>query len=330
MNSSSVQDAYVHQYKSARVFLEKCSLLQYLPIFITEGFDSIEAINEITEEDLSEMGIKRGHRRVMQRAIATEKGIPTYQPLTYLVANPTSSINSNFGWETSANENASSGSSSGGNYSTSGYGSMSSSQPSSTTPLRYSHSKPEDSMIDMSDSVHNGEAMIKGIANSSYSSNEELEEVEMLDEQDEEDEDEDDDCTIQRKYRRHPKRDKNTPIKPPSAYIMFSNDARTQLKDQNMTFVEIAKYVGDLWKNLDSSRKREYERTAMREKDHYVDRLNRYRKTPEYKKYQVYLKDFKSKQDAMNRKIARFRKLAKLESANSANSGSNTNGNSTS
>jgi hypothetical protein len=192
-------------------------------------------------------------------------------------------------------------------------------------------------MSDMSSSAHNDEAMIKEIANSSYSSNEDLEEAGMMDEEDEEDGDEDDDCTIQRKYRRHPKRDKNAPIKPPSAYIMLSNDAREQLKNQNMTFVEIAKYVGDSWKNMDPVKKREYERTAMREKDQYVDRLNQYRKTPEYKvslgkrlgkrivllklmyaykKYQAYLKDFKSKQDAMNRKIARSRKLAKLESAN--------------
>jgi hypothetical protein len=138
-------------------------------------------------------------------------------------------------------------------------------------------------MSDMCDSAHNDEAMIKEIANSSYSSNEELEESEMMDEEDEEDGDEDDDFTIQRKYRRHPKRDKNAPIKPPSAYIMFSNDAREQLKNQNMTFVEIAKYVGDSWKNMDPVKKREYERTAMREKDQYADRLSQYRKTPEYK-----------------------------------------------
>jgi hypothetical protein len=64
---------------------------------------------------------------------------------------------------------------------------------------------------------------------------------------------------------------------------MFSNDARAQLKAHNMTFVEIAKIVGDQWKNLGISQKQQYERTAMRAKDEYIDALNEYRKTNEYK-----------------------------------------------
>jgi hypothetical protein len=47
MNSSSVQDEYIQQYKSARVFLENCNLIQYLPMFIAEGFDSIEAVSAL-------------------------------------------------------------------------------------------------------------------------------------------------------------------------------------------------------------------------------------------------------------------------------------------
>lgn len=88
---------------------------------------------------------------------------------------------------------------------------------------------------------------------------------------------------LRRKYRRHPKPDKHAPIKPPSAYIMFSNDARAQLKDHNMTFVEIAKLVGDQWKNLGLNQKQTYERTAMRAKDKYISALNAYRQTEDYK-----------------------------------------------
>lgn len=95
--------------------------------------------------------------------------------------------------------------------------------------------------------------------------------------------DEDTDAPLKRKYRRHPKPDKKAPIKPPSAYIMFSNDARSQLKDYGMSFVEIAKYVGDQWKNLSINQKQQYERTAMRAKDLYIEELHAYSQTDDYK-----------------------------------------------
>ncbi|ORZ00944.1 hypothetical protein BCR43DRAFT_486084 [Syncephalastrum racemosum] len=113
-----------------------------------------------------------------------------------------------------------------------------------------------------------------------------------------------------RKYRRHPKRDKNAPVKPPSAYIMFSNHARAQMKEHNMSFADMAKSVGDQWKNLSQEEKQKYERTAMQAKDEYLVELEQYRKTPEYHKYQEYLKDFKHKQEAANRLISRARRRA--------------------
>lgn len=119
---------------------------------------------------------------------------------------------------------------------------------------------------------------------SSYSSNEDEDEDEdMIEEEQSNNSNSSAISPLKRKYRRHPKPDKNAPIKPPSAYIMFSNDARAQLKGHNMTFVEIAKIVGDQWKNLGISQKQQYERTAMRAKDEYIDALNEYRKTNEYK-----------------------------------------------
>lgn len=159
--------------------------------------------------------------------------------------------------------------------------------------------------------------VVEGARSSSFSSN-----------------DEDNDAPLKRKYRRHPKPDKKAPIKPPSAYIMFSNDARSQLKDFGMSFVEIAKYVGDQWKNLSINQKQQYERTAMRAKDLYIEELHAYSQTDDYKviyiirpslfqyvidpfvskKYQSYLNNFKSEQDATNRKIARLRKRAKRDS----------------
>src|SRR5882757_7763872 len=39
-----------------------------------------------------------------------------------------------------------------------------------------------------------------------------------------------------RKYRRHPKPDENAPERPPSAYVIFSNKVREEVKDQNLSF----------------------------------------------------------------------------------------------
>lgn len=86
-----------------------------------------------------------------------------------------------------------------------------------------------------------------------------------------------------RPYRRHPKPDKNAPVKPPSAYIMFSNDVRVQLKDQNLTFTQLAKIVGDKWKSLGNAEKQKYEKAAAIAKNEYLVALNLYRYTPEYK-----------------------------------------------
>lgn len=117
-----------------------------------------------------------------------------------------------------------------------------------------------------------------------------------------------------RKYRRHAKPDRNAPVKPPSAYIMFSNDSRAELKDQNLSFAELAKIVGDQWKNLSHVEKQAYERMAMRAKDEYLAALEQYRQTSHYSHYQEYLNDFKAKQEAANRLICRSRKREKPKS----------------
>lgn len=114
-----------------------------------------------------------------------------------------------------------------------------------------------------------------------------------------------------RKYRHHPKPDRNAPIKPPSAYIMFSNDYRNKVIDQNLSFAELAKVVGDQWKNMSHKEKQSYERMAMLAKDEYLAALERYKQTLEYKKYQEYIKEFKEKQASSNSSTGRPRKKTK-------------------
>ncbi|PSR81694.1 hypothetical protein BD289DRAFT_33579 [Coniella lustricola] len=98
-----------------------------------------------------------------------------------------------------------------------------------------------------------------------------------------------------RKYRRHPKPDENAPERPPSAYVLFSNKMRDDLKGQNLTFTEIAKLVGENWQGLSQTEKEPFERQAQNAKEKYNNDLAQYKKTPEYKKYTQYLQDFKAK-----------------------------------
>ncbi|KAL0142776.1 hypothetical protein V8B55DRAFT_1471230 [Mucor lusitanicus] len=374
------------EHQQVKDFLDKCHLPQYYATFIDEGFESLQAVLEITEEDLIALNVKRGHRRVIQRGIATLNGVPKNQPLHMISSSGSSSASIPNGIPPSTistprsklhnnNGNHSSEGSS-GTYTTSGYGSMSSPRhPTSNTssmskPYEFPPSTPSYTTTSSSNNndtintppsvnivgtehpashqhqlvhilhqnptdaeAHDMMDATQKESRSSYSSNEDEDEDMVEEEQSNNGNSSATSSPLKRKYRRHPKPDKHAPIKPPSAYIMFSNDARAQLKGHNMTFVEIAKIVGDQWKNLGINQKQQYERTAMRAKDEYIDALNEYRKTKEYKEYQKYLSNFKAEQDATNRKIARLRKRAKRSSPGSgslADSSSNDNARSSS
>ncbi|KAF4968067.1 hypothetical protein FSARC_4485 [Fusarium sarcochroum] len=112
-----------------------------------------------------------------------------------------------------------------------------------------------------------------------------------------------------RKYRRHPKPDENAPERPPSAYVLFSNN----LKSQNLTFTEIAKLVGENWQNLNAGEKESYESQANADKEKYHRDLMEYKKTPDYRKYMQYLHEFKEKQ--AKRTQADVSKRTKLDHA---------------
>ncbi|OIW35274.1 hypothetical protein CONLIGDRAFT_627336 [Coniochaeta ligniaria NRRL 30616] len=70
---------------------------------------------------------------------------------------------------------------------------------------------------------------------------------------------------------------------------------RDDLKGRNLTFTEIAKLVGEHWQNLSVVEKEPYESQAQTAKDRYNNQLAEYKKTPNYKRYQDYLEEFKSR-----------------------------------
>ncbi|ROT36832.1 hypothetical protein SODALDRAFT_361656 [Sodiomyces alkalinus F11] len=94
--------------------------------------------------------------------------------------------------------------------------------------------------------------------------------------------------------------DENAPERPPSAYVLFSNKMRDDLKGRNLTFTEIAKLVGEHWQSLSPAEKEPYETKAMNAKDKYNKALAEYKKTPEYRKYAQYLLEFKQRQASQN------------------------------
>ncbi|SLM36938.1 Sterile alpha motif/pointed domain [Lasallia pustulata] len=98
-----------------------------------------------------------------------------------------------------------------------------------------------------------------------------------------------------RKYRRHPKPDENAPERPPSAYVIFSNKTREDLKPRNLSFTEIAKRVGEYWQVLIPDEKEPYETQAARAKERYNAELAKYKRTDSYREYCQYLADFKAK-----------------------------------
>lgn len=99
-----------------------------------------------------------------------------------------------------------------------------------------------------------------------------------------------------RKYRRHPKPDDNAPERPPSAYVIFSNRMREELKGRNLSFTEIAKLVGENWQNLSPEEKEPYEQQASTAKERYNNELAEYKKTEHHREYSQYLAEFKARQ----------------------------------
>jgi len=129
-----------------------------------------------------------------------------------------------------------------------------------------------------------------------------------------------------RKYRRHPKPDENAPERPPSAYVIFSNKMREELKGRNLSFTEIAKLVGENWQNLAPTEKEPYEQQAFSAKERYNNELAEYKKTNNYKEYAQYLADFKARQSnqqqAADSEAAKRPKLGAHASTASSGTGS--------
>ncbi|ORX90605.1 HMG-box [Basidiobolus meristosporus CBS 931.73] len=232
-------------------FLKKCKLEQYYSTFVSEGFDQLNSLLEITENDLVAMDVKRGHRRLLQREIASMRAFNHSQA---------------FGLSLIPNDESF----------------LSISDTVSTSPVISRMLTP--GALSPHSLTIQGHRQIS--LNTGQYSN----------------------PAGKRRYRRHPKPDKNAPEKPASAYVMFSNKVRAEYKNQNMTFTEIAKIVGDRWKAISREEKEQVELSATQAREGYYEALRSYKETDEYKEYQMYLAEFRKKSSSCVRPVGRPRK----------------------
>ncbi|PLW20836.1 hypothetical protein PCANC_08244 [Puccinia coronata f. sp. avenae] len=254
---------------SVESFLGSLGLGDYLSIFLSEGFDTIQAIQEITEEDLEQMRVKRGHRRILQRALGKRfsANAPADLRLDPACLSQAPISPPPFSGEARLQSALT--------------------QRSASWDPESSHS--ESSFFANADrnlTPSQNQCRPTGFSQADLTSG----------------------STAQfclppkpkRRYRRHPKPDLNAPKKPLSAYVMFSNTVREQLQGQQISFTEIARIVGDRWKKLDPSTKEVFEREAAEQKDRWTRSMLAYKRTREYEQYRRYLQQFKEAQQVRN------------------------------
>lgn len=189
----------------------------YLDVFLEAGFDSWETLLEITENDLDILNVSLGHRRKLQREIATTKRLAR--------------------------------------------------DPVFVNPLYKNEPHPTNTL--------------KGISSSST-------DVQQGG------------PPTKRDYRHHPKPDSKAPERPKSAYVLFSNHMREQLKSQNLSFTDLSKEVGEKWQRLTRDEKEEWKSKGAVPWETYKANLAEYQKTDDFREYQRYLAEFKATQAAKN------------------------------
>ena len=108
-----------------------------------------------------------------------------------------------------------------------------------------------------------------------------------------------------RAYRQRPKEDPNAPERPYSAYMLFTNHVREETKDQSLSFSDLSKRVGEMWRSLEPKEQDVWKQKAAPMWEKYHSDLAKYQDTDEQKEYKQYLTSFKAKRKARNKASAR-------------------------
>jgi hypothetical protein len=75
------------------------------------------------------------------------------------------------------------------------------------------------------------------------------------------------------------KKDPNAPKRALSAFMLFSQEKRSQIKTDNpdATFGQIGKLLGDAWKSASESEKAPFLAKAEKEKEKYAEAMKKYK-----------------------------------------------------
>ncbi|MCJ1464608.1 hypothetical protein MMC07_003221 [Pseudocyphellaria aurata] len=101
-----------------------------------------------------------------------------------------------------------------------------------------------------------------------------------------------------RSYRHHPKPDPNAPQRPYSAYVLFSNNMREELRSEGLSFTEMSRRVGERWQSLKPEEKEYWKQQAALPWESYKLELSEYQQSNSCKEHAKYLANFKRAQSA--------------------------------
>lgn len=89
--------------------------------------------------------------------------------------------------------------------------------------------------------------------------------------------------------------DQNAPKRPMSAYFLWANNKRGDLMKEspNVGVAELGKKLGSLWAKVSGSEKEIFEAKAKKQKEAYEKKIEKYRKTADYKTHQKNLYAFR-------------------------------------
>ncbi|TRM68622.1 high mobility group box domain-containing protein, partial [Schizophyllum amplum] len=81
-----------------------------------------------------------------------------------------------------------------------------------------------------------------------------------------------------RKKRAKKEKDPNAPKRPATSYILYQNDCRALMKEQNpgLHNTDLLRHISDTWKALPEKEKAAYEAKAAQLKDVYAETVKEY------------------------------------------------------
>ncbi|CAN8246516.1 unnamed protein product [Cochlearia groenlandica] len=71
------------------------------------------------------------------------------------------------------------------------------------------------------------------------------------------------------------------PKQPISAYLIYANERRAALREDNKSVVEVAKMTGEEWKSLSEEQKAPYDKIAKKNKEKYLEEMEGYKRMKE-------------------------------------------------